>query len=76
MRWGNAREMPAGPQGGTVADVCIMKKRLFLFFHVCVEKQSIAGPLHAGPFLGSPETLHVLCNSQIHVPGDYMWRRR
>ena len=39
MRWGNAREVPAGPQGGTIAYVCIMKKRLFFF-----------NRFHAGPF--------------------------
>ena len=29
MRWGNAREVPAGPESGTITDMCIMKKRLF-----------------------------------------------
>ena len=29
MRWGNAREVPVGLSGGTIADVCIMKKLLF-----------------------------------------------
>ena len=49
MRWGNAREVLAGPQGGTIADVCIIKKRLFFESFKC-RKQCIAGPIHAGPF--------------------------
>ena len=27
--WGNAREVPGGPQGGTIADECIVKNQLF-----------------------------------------------
>ena len=48
MRWRNAREVPAGPQGGTIVDVCIMKKRLL--FIVSMSKNN---PLRA-PFMRAP----------------------
>ena len=43
MGWRNAREVPAGPQGGSIADVCIMKQRLL----------SKNNPLRA-PFMRAP----------------------
>ena len=47
IRWRNAREAPAVPQGGTIGDVCIVKNVCFLN-RLNVEKQPIAAPLHAG----------------------------
>ena len=29
IRWGNAREVPAGPQSRTIADMCIVKNVCF-----------------------------------------------
>ena len=54
MRWRNAREVPAGPQGGTIADVCIMKK------NVCfsIVQMSKNNPLWA-PFMRTPVWVHL-----------------
>ena len=46
--------MPAGPQGGTIADVCIMKKRLF-FLSFKRRKTIHCGPPSCGLLLGSPD---------------------